>query len=229
MNFTIIRKAAACIAIVYILIQSFQWYVFEQFPTAANVQEEMMQGHHLLHVTRSWLMLVIMFGLLILNITICYIASRINLFWSAVAMAGYFTFFLLEISLRSVELFYTQIYLPDQVLKADPSILQGIIDKFSTFTSIQHALYFPLIFSITISYFVLFFLFPVKVKVHRIIKVVMGINILRSLWRLGADFLNLSWLQGNLYNQVYLPLVILLFGLTALWLFRLKNAAIEQR
>lgn len=226
MNLTIIRKTAACIALAYILIQSFQWYVFAQFPVASNVQEELMQGHHTLHITRSWLMLLSMFGLMIVNITICYIASKINLFWSVIAMIGFLTFFFLEISLRSVELFYTQLYLPQQALHAAPAAMVDILDKFSTFTHIQQALYFPLIFSTSISYVVLFFLFPSTVKVHRIIRVVMGVNILRSLWRISADFLNISWLQGSLYNTLYLPLVVLLFGLTAWWLFTLKEEKI---
>lgn len=226
MNFTTIRRSAAFIAIAYILVQSFQWYVFAQFPAAANVQEEMMQGHHPLHITRSWLMLISMFAMLILNMTVCYIASKINLFWSVVAMAGYFTFYLLEISLRSVELFYTQLYLPQQALNAAPGTLQNILDKFSTFGNIQHALYFPLIFSTTICYFSLFFIF--RPKVHRIIWLVMLANILRSGWRLGADFLNIGWLQGSLYNTLYLPMVVLLFGLTAIWLLRLKNEEILQ-
>lgn len=224
MNLTIIRKTAAGIAIVYILIQSFQHFVFAQFPVASSVQEEMMQGHHSLHIARSWLMLISMFAMLILNITVCYIASTINRFWAIVAMAGYFTFFILEAILRSIELFYTQIYLPQQALHADPAALQEILDKFSTFANIQHALYFPLIFSTSITYFSLFFIF--RPKVHRIIRFVMLVNILRSSWRLGSDFLNIRWLQGSLYDTVYLPLVVVVFGLTAIWLLRLKNEEI---
>lgn len=223
MNLTIIRKTAACIAIAYILVQSVQWYVFAQFPAAANLQEEMMQGAHPLHIARSWLMLLSMFGLMIVNITICYIASRINQVWSVIAFTGFLTFYLLEISLRSVELFYTQLYLPKQALTATPVVMENILDKFSTFTQIQQALYFPLIFSTTISYVVLFFLFPSTVKVHRVIRVVMGVNILRSVWRISADFLHISWLQGSLYNTLYLPLVVLLYGLTAWWLLKLKT------
>ncbi|MGN6420424.1 MAG: hypothetical protein ACTHMC_23145 [Pseudobacter sp.] len=226
MDLNTIRKTAAYIAVAYILVQSFQWYVFAQFPAAANAQEEMMQGHHALHVTRSWLMLISMFAMLILNITVCYIAATINRFWAIVGMAGYFTFFLLEISLRSVELFYIQLYLPQQALKADPGVLQNILDKYSTFANIQHALYFPLIFSTSITYFSLFFIF--KPKVHRIIRFVMLVNILRSSWRLGSDFLNIGWLQGSLYNTVYLPLVVLLFGLTAIWLLRMKTTCISS-
>lgn len=226
MNLTTIRKTAAGIAIVYILIQSFQHFVFAQFPVASNVQEEMMQGHHSLHITRSWLMLISMFAMLILNITVCYIASTINRFWAIVAMAGYFTFFMLEVILRSIELFYTQIYLPQQALHADPAALQDVLDKFSTFANIQHALYFPLIFSTSITYFSLFFIF--KPKAHRIIRFVMLVNILRSSWRLGSDFLNIRWLQGSLYDTVYLPLVVVVFGLTAIWLLRLKTSPLSS-
>ncbi|HVK48037.1 MAG TPA: hypothetical protein VM488_09340, partial [Pseudobacter sp.] len=63
-------------------------------------------------------------------------------------------------------------------------------------------------------------------KVHRIIRFVMLVNILRSSWRLGSDFLNIRWLQGSLYDTVYLPLVVVVFGLTAIWLLRLKNEEI---
>ncbi|NML20706.1 hypothetical protein HHL16_07465 [Pseudoflavitalea sp. G-6-1-2] len=223
MNFSTIKKVAAFIALAYILIQTWQWYVYEQFGAPANTQEEMMQGHHILHVSRSWLMLIAIFAMMILNIAICYVASNISRFWAWVAFVGYFAFFMLEIALRSVELFYVQLQLPAEALKADATALQGITEKFSTFYSIQHAMYFPLIFSTTIAYVTLFFLFPSKPKVFMIIKIVMGLNVLRSLWRIGADFLGIKWLQGSLYNDLYLPLVVLLYGLTAWWLFRLKE------
>ena len=223
MKFSTIRNTAACIALAYILIQTWQWYVYAQFSTAANVQEEMMQGHHILHVSRSWLMLIAIFAMTILNIAICYIASYISRFWAWVAFMGYFSFFMLEIILRSVELFYIQLQLPQEALKADTASLPSITDKFTLFYSIQHAMYFPLIFSTLISYVTLFFLFPVKPKVFVIIKIVMGANILRSFWRLGADFLGIKWLQGNLYNDLYLPMVVLLFGLTMWWLLRIKE------
>ena len=218
-----LRLAAAVIALVYIGIQAFQEYVFAQFPSPSSPKEELLQGFHPLHLIRSWLMLFAMFGLLFLYLVICSLAAKVNRLWARFAFSGFFIFLFLEIILRSIELFYTQQYLPEQALKSNAQSLPGIIDKMQTFQTIQVSLYFPLIFSALIAYVILFFLFTGGEKVNRLIRFVMAVNILRSLWRLLSDYGNISWLQGNLYNRLYFTLVVLLFGLTALWLFKVKE------
>ncbi|MBO9561707.1 MAG: hypothetical protein J7621_03000 [Niastella sp.] len=218
-----IRIVAAVVALVYIGIQSFQWYVFGQFPTPASPREELLQGYHPLHVVRSWLMLLAMFGLLFLYYVVCSIAARINHAWGRFAFPGFFIFLILEMILRSIELFYIQQHLPILALKSNGEDLQRIIDQFQTFQSIQQALYFPLIFSGFISYVILFFLFGGGQRVNRIIRFVMGVNILRVVWRLLSDYGHVSWLQGNLYDRIYLPLVVLVFGSMAFWLIRYKE------
>lgn len=218
-----VRIAAAVIALVYIGIQGFQAYVFAQFPSPADPREELMQGFHPLHLIRSWLMLLAMFGLLFLYLVICSLAAKVNRLWARFAFAGFFIFLFLEIVLRSIELFYTQQYLPEQALKSNAQMLPGIIDKMHTFQNIQVSLYFPLIFSTLIAYVILFLLFAGGEKVNRLIRFVMAVNILRSLWRLLSDYANISWLQGNLYNRLYFTLVVILFGSTALWLLKVKE------
>jgi hypothetical protein len=218
-----VRIAAAVIALVYIGIQGFQEYVFAQFPSPATPKEELLQGFHPLHLTRSWLMLFAMFGLLFLYLVICSLAAKVNRFWARFAFSGVFIFLFLEIILRSIELFYTQQYLPKQALTSNEEALIGIIDKMQTFQTIQASLYFPLIFSALIAYVILFFLFAGGEKVNRLIRFVMAVNILRSFWRLLSDYGNVSWLQGNLYNRIYFAMVVLLFGLTAVWLFKKKE------
>ena len=104
MNLKILRVAAAIIALIYIAIQTFQWYVFEQFKTPASAAEELQQGNHSLHLVRSSLMLAAMFMLLYVRYVICFLAGIYNRFWANLAFICYFIFFMLEVLLRSTEL-----------------------------------------------------------------------------------------------------------------------------
>ena len=224
MNIKLLRVTAAVIALIYIVIQTFQWYVFEQFKAPASATEELQQGHHSLHLVRSSVMLAAMFGLLYVRYVICFLAGMHNRFWANLAFICYFVFFIIEILLRSTELFYAQLYLPSKALLANANELNGIIDKFQTFQAVQSALYFPLIVSATISYAILFILFlSIKQKVNWIIRSVLGIDLLRSFWRLSSDYFNVKWLQGDLYSTIYLPLVIITFGPICIWLIKFKD------
>ncbi len=224
MNTKILRVIAAVIALLYIAIQTFQWYVFEQFNTPASAAEELQQGNHPLHLVRSSLMLAAMFMLLYVRYVICFLAGIYNRFWANLAFICYFVFFMLEVLLRSTELFYIQLHLPQKALAANANELNGIIDKFQTFQTIQAALYFPLIVSATISYAILFFLFwSINQKINWIIRSVLAIDLLRSTWRLLSDYFNVQWLQGDLYSAIYLPMVIITFGPISIWLLTLKD------
>lgn len=224
MNIKILRVTAAVIALIYIAIQTFQWYVFEQFDIPASAAEELQQGNHPLHLVRSSLMLAAMFALLYVRYVICFLAETHNRFWANLAFICYFIFFIIEVLLRSTELFYTQLYLPQKAAAVNANELNGIIDKFQTFQTIQSALYFPLIVSATISYAILFFLFPpINQKVNWIIRSVLAIDLLRSFWRLSSDYFNVKWLQGDLYSTIYLPLVIITFGPICIWLLKFND------
>jgi hypothetical protein len=224
MNIKILRVAAAIIALLYIAIQTFQWYVFGQFPIPASAAEELQQGNHPLHLVRSSLMLAAMFLLLYVRYVICFLAGIYNRFWANLAFICYFIFFMLEVLLRSTEFFYTQLYLPKKALAANANEVNGIIDQFQTFQTIQSALYFPLILSATISYAILFLLFlSIKQRVNWIIRSVLAIDLLRSFWRLSSDYFNVKWLQGDLYSTIYLPMVIITFGPISIWLLKLKD------
>lgn len=228
MNFKPIRVSAAIVALAYIAIQSFQWYVFGQFTVPASSVEELQQGNHPLHLVRSSLMLTAMFGLLFVRYVICSLAAVSNRFWAILAFISYFVFFMLEILLRSTELFYTQLYLPRQALAANANDLHSIVDKFQTFQTIQSALYFSLILAGTFSYAILFFLFsPAKQKINRLIKFVFAVDFLRSVWRLSSDYFGVQWLQGNLYEQIYLPLVFITFGSICIWLLKVKDEQLK--
>jgi hypothetical protein len=230
MNFKNIRIGAAIVALVYIAIQSFQEYVFRSFANPSSVMDELQQGNHPLHLVRSSLMLGAMFGLLFVRYVICYLAAMYNRFWAILAFVCYFVFFMLEVLLRSTELFYSQLYLPKRALEASANELQSILDSFQTFQSIQSALYFPLILAATGSYAILFFVFfPVKQKINWLIKFVLGVDLLRSVWRLSGDYFNVTWLQGNLYSQIYLLLVIITFGPICIWLLRVKDEQFSNK
>lgn len=224
MNIKILRVTAAVIALIYIAIQTFQWYVFEQFNMPASAAEELQQGNHPLHLVRSSLMLAAMFLLLYVRYVICFLAGIYNRFWANLAFICYFIFFMLEVLLRSTEMFYAQLYLPKKALAVNANEVDRIIDQFQTFQTIQSALYFPLILSATISYAILFFLFlSIKQKVNWIIRSVLAIDLLRSFWRLSSDYFNVKWLQGDLYSTIYLPMVIITFGPISIWLLKLKD------
>ncbi len=78
-------------------------------------------------------------------------------------------------------LFYTQLHLTKLAHQATQETMNSILDKYSTFYAVQSSLYFPLILSNLFYYIIIFFLFPASYRINRIIRIVMGINIIRSL------------------------------------------------
>jgi|SRR5688572_5256920 len=216
-----LRIAAGITALVYVGIQAFQDYVFRTLPAPASPAEELMAGAHPLHLARSTLMLFGMFGLLFIFTVIALQRVRTRPVLAGAAMLSYFVFFLLEIGLRSTELFWTQIQLPAAYAAApDPAIL----DQLATFQAVQGALYFPLGFSTLVGSILMLLLFETPPRLNWIIRIVFGWNALRIAARQLTAYAGLPVMPGWLYEKIYFVGVVLAFYLpAAYWLFKVPD------
>lgn len=217
------RIAAGVLVIIYICVQAFQNYVFSAFGVPANACEELLQGAASLHVTRSTLMLISIFALIFMWWVICVQGIRRNSFLALIAFFGFFMFGMFEVALRSVELFWTQIQLPAEYLKATgPLVHAAILDKFTTFQSIQGALYFPLMFGPFLAYFAVFFLFPSNQRIHRALKFTIAFAAARTGMRL-LGYAGIHLVNDATYMKFYFAMVLIEYLPRAYWLFRVKD------
>ena len=220
------KLAAAIFCIVYIAIQSFQTWVFNTLPDESDPVKQLLSGHDPLHITRSWLMLFSMFGMWFVFFTICFSKFEKNKAATILAFTAFSIFCLLEIMLRSTELIYTQIQLPAQYLQTtDPQIQQSILDQVNTFQHIQRALYFPLGLGQIIGSLSIVGYFPNQ-GIDRFIKIIFLLNAIRLILRTLGNYFDIDVLGFNsVYITLYLPMVILIEGGKAFWLFKTaKNA-----
>jgi hypothetical protein len=217
------RTAAGGLVLGYVAVQAFQAHVFGTFPAPASAAEELLQGAAPLHVARSSLMLVWMFALIFISWVICAQGMRRRPILAGAAFLGFFMFGLFEVALRSVELFWTQIQLPAAYLKTeDPALRAAILDKVATFQSIQHALYFPLMFAPWLGSIGVFFLFPGTPRIHWALKAGMAIAIIRTAVRLLA-YAGIELMSLAFYEKIYFLLVVVEFLPKAYWLFRVGD------
>lgn len=217
------RKIAAIFCIIYILIQIFQQYVININPQPSNITEEIIQNSLPLNRWRSFLILISFFLMIYTYTVITFYELKRNILLYFLAFLGFFIFCFLEINIRSVELFYFQMKFPSEFLEAKTEITKThLIENYTLFQSIQYALYFPLLLSQAISSLIISFLFSSKVKINYALKIGFGINALRLFFRLITMYLNLNIIEQ--YNSIlYLPLVIIIFGLLSYWLFNVKD------
>ncbi|WP_243293300.1 hypothetical protein [Geothrix mesophila] len=218
------RLAAGFLALGYVAVQGFQDYVFAVFQAPANAAEELLQGAAGLHLARSALMLVWMFALIFIAWVICARGMRRRPILAWAAFFGFFMFGLFEVALRSVELFWTQIQLPAEYLKAtEPAVRAGILDKVATFQSVQHALYFPLMLAPCLGSLGVYFLFPGSPRIHWALKAVMAIAVARMTVRL-LTYADIQLMSMAFYEKIYFPLVVIEHLPKAYWLFRVEDA-----
>lgn len=217
------RIAAGVLVLVYICVQGFQAYVFGAFGTPANAGEELLQSAAGLHIARSSLMLVSMFALIFISWVICAQGMRRRPILAWAAFFGFFMFGMFEVALRSVELFWTQVQLPAEYLKAADSVVRAaILDKVATFQSIQYALYFPLMFGPFLGYFAVFFLFPSSPRVHWALKFVMAFAVARTSIRL-LGYAGLYPVSDATYLKYYFAMILVENLPKAYWLFRVRD------
>lgn len=217
------RVVAAIFCIAYILIQSFQQYVFSLMPGKTSMTEELLLGSMNIHLWRSFLLLISFFLLVfVFNAVVLYCYNKFK-FFSIIALIGFLIFCCLEIGLRSVELFYVQIELPRNYSNAATSTIKlTVIDNYNVFRSVQAALYFPLMLSQAVSSLLVAIIFPVRSKINLMIKVAFILNAVRLAGRLLGMYAGIHWLD-NLSGTLYLPFVIIIYGLMAGWFLFAKD------
>lgn len=218
------RIIAAVIALAYVAVQAFQWYVFEALPPSATPADALLQGPHPLNLARAVTMLLSFFGLLFLFGVSCALAGRRRPLLATTAFVGFFAFCLLEACLRSVELFHTFIALPAQYQAAGDATAQAaVLAQADAFASIQHALYFPLGLSWLLGSLLLCFALGGQ-RIDRLAQFAFGLNALRLALRMTDDFVFPPANFDDLYGTLYLPLVVITFVPLALWLLRRRDS-----
>lgn len=218
------RVAAAGVAIAYIAIQSFQWFAFSRMPTPEDPVQALLLGPSPLNVARAVLMLLSFFGLAYLFLVVCAIAFRRKPLLAVAAFLGFFVFCLLEVQLRSVELFYVYLELPSRYAAAVSAAEQArVLDVQSNFQAVQHGLYFPLGLSWLLGS-VLVCMSLGDGRFDGLARFAFGLNALRLLLRM-LDAYVIGPRFDTLYADLYLPLVYLTFGPVVAWLLLRPDAS----
>lgn len=209
------RRVAATIVVAYILIQTFQEIVFRTLGEPSDPAAELLQGPAPLNVARATLLLVSFFGLAFVFLVVCAHDRARRPLASAAAFLGLFTFCLIEIGLRSVELWWVFARLPQEYARAPAAAL----DKMATFQAIQTSLYFPLMLAQLLGSAILALGFPRTPRRNMLIVVAFGANAVRLACRLAGMFLHISAVDV-LSGPLYLPLVVVVYLPIAVWLRR---------
>jgi hypothetical protein len=205
------------VAIAYVAVQSFQWFVFSRTPSADDPAQVLMQGPSPLNVARALSMLLSFFGLAYLFLVVCGIVHRRRPGLGIAAFLGFFVFCLLEVQLRSVELFYVYLELPSRYQAATSAAERALaLQAQSTFEAVQHALYSPLGLSWTVGSILVCVGLSTKGP-DRLAQWAFGLNAVRLLLRM-LDSYVLGLHFDALYSALYLPLVFLTFLPMAAWL-----------
>jgi hypothetical protein len=223
---TKMKWASLILCLAYILVQTFQWWVFSKAPAENNPASFFLFDASLISVVRSWLMLLSMFGLLYIHFVVSYQNYEVNSAACKIAFTSFYTFFLLEVVLRSIELFYIQIQLPNDYLNNSSADKEAILSTVTQFRQIQSAVYFPLGISWMVGSFIVGFLFPEKPGFNYLVKVAFWFNGVRLLLRSATVYLGLNMFPDGAYGTLYLPMVVIVFGLSAAWFWRsIKNGS----
>jgi hypothetical protein len=210
--------AAAWVAVAYIAIQSFQWYVFAQLPAEGGAADALRVAREPLNLWRAALMLLSFFGLCYLFLVLCASSLRRAPVASVAAFLGFFVFCLLEVCLRAIEFFYVYLQLGAQFLAAAPAEQARIVAMHDTFYAVQGALYFPLGLSQVIASVLLSA--TMRGPWSGIVRAVLAINALRLALRMLDVYAFGPPTFDDLYGTLYLPLVFVVFGGIALWGWR---------
>ena len=212
-----LRVAAAVVALAYIAVQVFQEYVFRAVGEPGTPAEALVFGHHPLHVARSTAMLAAMFALVFLYGVICLQRAKDRPVLAGFTFLAFLLFGFLEIGLRSVELFWTQLELaPAYARTPDPAIL----GQAAVFEAVQHALYVPLGFAVLLGSALGASLFATGRKIDRVIQIVFVLNALRNATRMLTVYAGWPLFPDAAYTAAYLPMVIAFYAPAAYWLVR---------
>ncbi|MUV12946.1 hypothetical protein [Noviluteimonas gilva] len=216
------RKAAAWAAIAYIAIQSFQWYAFSVMPAEGTPEASLLAGASTINLARAMTMLSAFFFLFYLFLITCATNVRRAPIASIAAFVGLFVFCLLEVVLRSIELFWVYLALPAKFAAADVAGRADILALHETFYAVQGAVYFPLGLVQLIASVLLAATLRGPWSVWA--RAAFAINALR----LGLRMLDVYVIGPKfdaVYDVLYLPLVYVVFGGIAVWLWKGRETA----
>lgn len=212
------RVAAAVTALAYVGVQTFQWYVFGALPATEDPVQALLQGPLPLNIARALLMLLSFFGLAYLFLVACALGFRRRPSAATAAFLCFFVFCLLEVVLRSIELFHVYLALPAQYqAAATAAAREAILGQQALFGAIQHAVYFPLGFSWMLGSVLLCFALGGQ-RFDRLAQFGLGLNALRLVLRQLDVYAFPPPDFDALYEVLYLPLVYLTFAPIAAWL-----------
>lgn len=208
------RRNAAVIAVAYIAIQVVQFVVMWRMPAAGDAVGELLQGRQPLNLARSALLLLSFFGLTYMYLVVCAANVANNALLSVAAFVGFLLFCFCEIGLRSVELYYVQLRLPEMYQAATGNAdRERVLAAVAGFQSVQYALYFPLLLGQALASLALSLSFAGRGRNAAIISFALGLNGVRLMIRLGGMYLNVSLLDRLSNNPVlYLILVGAIYG-----------------
>lgn len=214
------KKSAAFLCFIYILVQSFQWWVYSQFPDESDPVKSFLDGDHVLHIWRSSLMLFSMFGLWYIFAIVCLTIYKTRKICSILAFVCFSIFCFLEICLRSTELFYIQIYLPEQYQNfTDTQSRYFIENVVKVFYQVQSALYFPLGLGWMLGSILIVAASP-KSRNSSFLIGAFSINAIRLFLRILTVYFGFNILADKIYFAIYLPLTVITFGLLGIWFLR---------
>jgi hypothetical protein len=139
------RRLAGAAVVVYVAIQAIQEWVYSRLPETHTPVDELLQGPLTLNVVRATLMLLSFFPMIFAYQLLGDDVALRRPLLARLGAGSLTVFCVFEIALRSVELFYVSLELPSAYAAAStPELRAALLDRFATFGSIQHALYFPL-------------------------------------------------------------------------------------
>jgi hypothetical protein len=211
------RITAAAVAIAYCAVQTFQWYAFSHMPSTSDPAQELLQGAEPINIARAILMLFSFFGLIYLFLVCCGTTFRRRPTLSILSLLGFFTFCVLEIQLRSVELFYIFLRLPAHYHAATDAASQAWLLRIpAVFADVQSALYFPLGLSWLFGSVLLCFALGGR-RFDWLARLAFGLNAVRLALRM-LDVYVVGPRFDTLYSDLYLPLVLMTFAPMAAWL-----------
>jgi hypothetical protein len=205
------------------IIQIFQLYVVKTLPETNSISEEFLQGRAAINIWRSLVLLLSFIPLIYTFLIICSHNLKYNFALTIYAFLGLFMFCFLEITIRSIELFYTQLILPSSYLQAtNLNEKKVLLDNYSAFQSVQYALYFPLMLTQAIGSIILSIIFSNRQKVNLLLKTAFALNAIRLAGRLIGMFLHINWFD-SFSGSLYLPSIIIIYGLITVWLIKVKD------
>jgi hypothetical protein len=215
-----LRRIAGIAALAYVAVQAFQTYVFAVLPAPTTPADELMQGAEPLHLVRSTSMLFAMFALIFIYGVICVQRLRTRPVLAVSAFLCFFMFGMLEIGLRSTELFWTQVALPAEYAATHSP---AILERLAVFQAIQGALYFPLSIATLLGSIAIIAMFETPPRINYVIKVIAALNAMRIAARTLTAYAGVPLFPTASYERFYFVMVVVFYVPAAYWLFTVPD------